>query len=107
MSGALKAIGVLLIISCLYAGYSFIQQIDWTSYEIAKSVYKGLSTNPVAKEQYLIAQNMVNSQLSVGITIILSGVISGLLLFSIAQIIDYLKEISAKLSKAVKQRTES
>ncbi len=106
MSNILKFFGALLIVSCLFVGGSIIQQIDWDSYEIAKKVYAEFSTNPYAEQKYVMERTMVNGQLGTGIAVILSGIISGLLLFSVAQIIDYLKDISNNLSKAFKQSTE-
>jgi len=106
MSVALKTIGALLLCSCLLVGLSVIFNADWSSYESTKEVYEELPTNPFAKEEYMVAKYMFNNQVGLGIATILSGIIGSLFFFSIATIIDYLKEISSKLGKNIKQKTE-
>lgn len=107
MATVLRVFGVLLILFGLIGGISMIREIDWTSYEIAKRVYMQISTNPYAKQDYLIAQSVVNSQLGLGIAVILSGIISSLFFFALATIIDLLKKLANQSIQPLEQSTES
>jgi len=87
MSTLLRVIGFFLILCGLIGGIILIREIDWFSYRMAKI---SSSTNPLG---WTIIKNSVSTQLSLGIVVIVSGIISGVFFCSVGTIIDLLREL--------------
>jgi len=102
----LKITGIILIILGAIGGIIILTNIDWDSYKIAKNVFDELYTNELAEAQYVVAKQVLFSQLSLAIGTMFSGVISGFLFLGLSEGLGWLKKINHNVYITAKNKEE-
>jgi hypothetical protein len=92
MDKTLRMLGAIIIILAVISGAIILANIDWHEYNLAKRVYQDLPDNPYARQDYLIARNIVFPQIVFAIATIFSGIVSGLFFGGMAAIIELLQK---------------
>ena len=98
MEKALKTLGIVIIVVGIFSGCYMFTLIDWSDYRIASQVYRELSTNQFAKQEYVAVRNAVMLQVSAGLVVGFSGIISGIFFLALSNIIQLLQVIATNKS---------
>jgi uncharacterized membrane protein SpoIIM required for sporulation len=87
MEKVLNFIGFILIVGGIIGGIVAFNQVDFESYELAKEVADELFTNEIAQAQYQVAQTIYISQLSLAISVIFGGIVSGVFFLGFSELL--------------------
>ena len=99
MSTTLKIIGIILIFCGIIASILILSSVDWGKYSITQKVANDLLDNPYAQNMLTTEQTVVFFRALLAIISFVSGVISGVLFFALAKIIDSLTALEFYMSK--------
>jgi len=90
---ALITVGWITIVLGVIGGSYIFSQIDWGSYKIAKEVADKLFDNEFAQQAFQAAHTVFYSQISLGLSILFGGIVSGLVLQGLGTIIELLSKL--------------
>ena len=97
MENWLKFIGVILILSGVIGSLYLFSEIDWDHYDITKKVAKYLRDNLYAQHDLIVERTQIHAQVQLAIIVLFAGLVSGLVLYALAVIIESLRSIDRKL----------
>jgi hypothetical protein len=95
----LRWAGIFLICVGIFAGTFGWATVDFKSYNQIKDIYDDLGDNPLGEAGFTAARTIFLSEISLVLSFLVGGIISGLVLMGIGRMIENQSDILEALNK--------